>query len=464
MHKHWQEILPVDRYQVSANGLLHSYDKRVLALLYQPLIGPVCLSLYLTLWSEIEDKRLWSQSSSHHALMSAMAVNLKEIYEARIKLEGIGLMKVWRKKEGEENSFIYELMPPLSPDQFFTDGMLNIYLYKKVGKLQYSKLKATFSDQRIPHQEYENVTKSFQEIFVSSHAESLYLSEEAEDDIGQQDDTRFISRPEPEPIKGFEDYFDFELLLSGLKDSFIPKKAFTSRVRETVAKLSFLYGIDTLHMKNLLLDAIDPSDEIDLDELRKGARDWYQIEYHEQLPSLSSKVQPPQLQTQLSEPKTPEEEYIRYLETVSPRQRLIDLSGGAEPSKSDLQIVEDILLNQKLTPGVVNVLIDYVMIKTDMKLSRSYVEKIAGHWARKDVKTVRDAMELAKSEHRQYQSWASEKKTKKSTGKKPIRTEIVPDWLKNEDMNENQKEQPDGELEERKRKLEERLKKFQGRG
>ncbi|PLT31195.1 replication initiation and membrane attachment family protein [Peribacillus deserti] len=467
MQKHWQQILPIDRYEVCTNGLIHSYDRKVLALLYQPLIGPLCFSLYLTLLSEVEDNRLWSVSSSHHALMSTMAVNLREIFEARTKLEGIGLLKSWKRKEGEESSFIYELVPPLSPEAFFTDGMLNIYLYKKVGKIQYAKLKKTFSDHYIPHDQYQDVTKSFHEVFVSDHTESLYLPDDAAEDLSLEEEKQFITRSSAEDISGFEGYFDFDLLYSGLKDSFIPKKAFTPKVRDTIAKLSFLYGIDSLNMKNLLLDVIDSSDEIDVEELRKRARDWYQLEYNVQLPSLSSHIQPPQLHTQSAEARTPEEKHIKYLENVSPRQRLIDLSGGAEPSRSDLQIIEDILLNQQLTPGVANVLIEYVMMRSDMKLTKAYVEKIAGHWARKGIKTVKEAMELAKSEHRQYQSWANEKKTKKIGAKKAIRTEIVPDWLKEEEaapVNSETTSNDINDIEERKRKLEEKLKKYQNRG
>ena len=65
------------------------------------------------------------------------------------------------------------------------------------------------------------------------------------------------------------------------------------------------------------------------------------------------------------------------------------------------------MINQKLNPGVVNVLIEYVMLKTDMKFTKGYVEKLAGHWARLKVSTVIEAMELAKNEHRKYQGLGS---------------------------------------------------------
>ncbi|PLT32319.1 replication initiation and membrane attachment family protein [Bacillus sp. V5-8f] len=470
MTKHWHELLPVDRYSVSSAGLVHEYDRKVITLLYQPLIGPVSVSLYMTLWSELEENRLWSQSSLHYNLMNTMGLKLGDIFQARTKLEGIGLLNVYKKKTDEENQFLYELLPPLSPEQFFTDGMLNIYLYKKVGKVQFGRLKKFFCDAAVQVDEYKPVTKSFTEVFSSDHLDSLYVTDETMEELKPQQNYRFIGRVSAKELEGFQNTFDFELFFSGLQNALVPKKAFTPKVMDTIAKLSFLYGIDVFQMQKLVMGSMDADDQIDEEELRKAARDWYQIEYHSGMPALTDRMQPAIHLTPMDgEPETKEEMYIRQLETVSPRERLIQLSGGGEPSKSDLQIIEGIMLNQNLNPGVVNVLIDYVMIKTDMKLTKAYCEKIASHWARKKVVTVKDAMELAKSEHRQYQSWATGKKQNNTSARKAIRTEIVPDWMKDEQSvrsgenkknkeNKENKENPDEtDLDAWKRQMEDRL-------
>src|SRR3954466_15722362 len=137
MSMHWQELLPADQYKVSTAGLLHDYDRKIVTRLYQPLIGPVCFSLYMTLWSELEENRLWSEPTTHYSLMNTMGLNLRAIYEARLQLEGIGLLNGYKKETSEAKEFVYEINPPLSPKAFFTDGMLNIYLFKKMGKAQY---------------------------------------------------------------------------------------------------------------------------------------------------------------------------------------------------------------------------------------------------------------------------------------------------------------------------------------
>jgi replication initiation and membrane attachment protein len=148
---------------------------------------------------------------------------------------------------------------------------------------------------------------------------------------------------------------------------------------------------------------------------------------------------------------------MKQLETISPRQLLIEISGGAEPSMSDLQLIEDIMFQQKLLPGVVNVLIYYVMLRTNMKLSKKYVEKIASHWARKKVRTVKEAMELAKQEAKTYQSWADEKS--KRTNRKTVRKELLPEWL-NMDYSQSDEQDNEIDIEEKRRELEERLKKY----
>jgi replication initiation and membrane attachment protein len=467
MARHWKELLPIDFYSVSSNGMLHDYDRKVLSLLYQPLIGALPISLYFTLWSELEQNRIHSGSiNSHRTLMSLMQLRLDDIFEARKKLEGIGLLKVWRRKQEEERHFFYELQPPLSPEEFFNDAMLNIYLHKKLGKQHYQKLKSFFSDQKVATESYEHITKSFSEVFASGHFDSLYISDELKEDIKIDASETFIGRGEGAAPSGFMDTFDFELFASGLSKSFISEKAFTPRVKEMIAKIAFLYDINPIQMQSLVLRAIDEKEEVNIELLRKIARDWYQIEYGDDLPSLAQRTQPLHLRTGSSEPKTEEERHIRHLETVSPLKRLSELSGGGEPSKADIDIIEGIMFNQQLPPGVVNVLIEYVMIKTDMRLSKSYVEKIASHWARKKIKTVKEAMELAKKEHQQYLSWQVEKKNKKattSTSKKVIRQEYIPEWMKEENKDQPKNTEITPELERKRKQLEEEFKRLKKR-
>lgn len=464
MKQHWNEVQPVDSFTVTMDGILHSHDKKIIAFLYQPLIGPICTSLYSTLWHAVEENRLWSEEWNHYHLMNMLGLNLQDIYHARLKLEGIGLLKTYIKNDEEKRSFIYRLNPPLSAEQFFTDGMLNIYLYEKIGQSHFSKLKRSFTDKSIDEKSYDDITRSFQDVFTSFGTVSLNNAEghEASRPDGDQS---FYHRKEAAPIHIDGSDFDFDLLFSGLSEIMVPRKIFTSTVRDAIGKLAFLYSINAVDMKNIVLSSLTANHEIDIDELRKAARDWYQMENGDRLPQLVDHHQPIRHRESNAQGESKESKLIYYLETASPRQLLIDLSEGAEPAKADLQAVEEILFQQQLQPGVMNVLIHYVMLKTDMKLSKNYLEKIASHWSRKKIKTVKAAMELAKEEHRQYQEWASGKKESKQRRNKPIRTEKLPDWFVEKEASETKITSENAEeLEEKRRRLEEIQRKYQKNG
>lgn len=242
--------------------------------------------------------------------------------------------------------------------------MLNIYLYRKVGKSHFARLKRFFSDQERPKEEdYRDVTRAFQDVFESATPGSLQYMHDNSGDLDTEENLQFIGRQEQKLIQVNPDTFDFDLLMSGLNESLVPKKALTKRVKEIISNLAFLYNINPIEMKNFILGALDENDEINIEDLRKGARDWYQFVNYDQLPSLITRTQPVIHQVQFSEPKTQEEELIRYYETTSPLEVFKSLSGGAEAAESDLKILEEVMIKYKLLPGVVNVLVDFVMKK-----------------------------------------------------------------------------------------------------
>ena len=78
---HWKELLPVDTLQFEACGLLHEYDRNVLTLLYQPLIGAGAYSLYMTMWSAHEQQDSLITKMTHHHLLLMMRWDTKKLLE-----------------------------------------------------------------------------------------------------------------------------------------------------------------------------------------------------------------------------------------------------------------------------------------------------------------------------------------------------------------------------------------------
>lgn len=80
---------------------------------------------------------------------------------------------------------------------------------------------------------------------------------------------------------------------------------------------------------------------------------------------------------------TEEEKMIKLYERTPPLTLLEKRSDGAKVAAADARIVESLIIDYQLYPGVVNVLLDYVLWQNDMKLTKAFIDKIAAHWARK---------------------------------------------------------------------------------
>ena len=115
------------------------------------------------------------------------------------------------------------------------------------------------------------------------------------------------------------------------------------------------------------------------------------------------------------------------------------------------RLIENLLVDQKLNPGVVNVLISYVLKINNEQLTKGYVETIAGQWKRLNIETVEDAMKITEKEHKKMKKMLESKtntsKSEKKNGKKPDSTKL-PDWF-NENLEKTKTtEEEEKEMEE----------------
>ena len=119
-----------------------------------------------------------------------------------------------------------------------------------------------------------------------------------------------------------------------------------------------------------------------------------------------------------------------YIENITPYQLLRAKYNGAEPTDRDKRLIENLLIDQKLNPGVVNVLISYVLKTNNQLLTKSYVETIAGQWKRLGIETVEDAMKLTEKEYKK----THKKKDNKVVNNKKKNSSDIPSWF-NQDNN-----------------------------
>ncbi|GAE28302.1 helicase loader DnaB [Halalkalibacter wakoensis JCM 9140] len=433
---HWKELLPVDRLCVRTSNYITDLDRLTLTLLYQPLIGAGAHSLYASLLSQLEKDQYWSNELTHRQLMLLLGVSLEVIYEERKKLEGIGLLKTYKRKdEGGGATYLYEIQPPMTPKQFFENDVLSVYLFNRLGKSHYRALRERFTIDQISHEDYTEMTHAFDEVFVSLHHSEMVSNLQSETGNALQINKEKELLSTNEGIEMIFTQFDFSLFEKSLASFIVPEEILTDDVRKMITRLAFVYQIEPLEMSSIVQQALLHDEKLDLQQLRKKAQEWYKVEHGNEPPGLGLQKQPVNHQTMAGiEPKTEEERTIKFYETTSPLELLEIRSNGGKVPVADAKIIESLLIDHQLLPGVINVLLDFMLYSHDMKLSKALIDKIGGHWARKKVHTVKEAMQLALVEQQKTtkeKTKGSQSEPQKRSGqrKQPQKRDKLPKWL-----------------------------------
>lgn len=397
-------VLPADTYVVINNTILTEQDRKIITMLYQPIIGSIASALFFSLWSQLEKSEIISDTFTHHQLMSNMKLRLEDIIEAREKLEGIGILKTFLKK-GNVNNYVYQLFSPLPAYEFFNNPILDVSLSNNVGINEYNKLVEYFKIPVIKLEEYENVTCSFNETYESvteTNKEYTQIKKISKNNIEIQSS------------------FNLNAILELIPDEMLNKRRITKEQKLFINKLAYIYNLTETALSEIIMNSINDKNLIDYDKLKENCRKYYSFENNGKLPNLIYKNQPEYLRKKISDTSN-RSKIIYKFETTSPYDFLYEKNNNTKPSTNDLKILEFLLVEQQLNPGVVNVLVDYVLKINNNKLIKSFVLTISSQWVRNKIETVEDAMKIAEKEYKSKKTYEP---------KKQIKTiETKPDWF-----------------------------------
>ena len=415
-------ILPADTYTVINRCILTDYTRKLLTMLYQPIVGSISTNLYFTLWMDLDKSEYISEDETHHHLMTSTGLSINELIMAKEKLEALGLLKTFYKEGTDSNHYIYELYAPLDANEFFSHPVLNIVLYNSVGKTEYEHIMNYFKTLRINLSDYEDITKSFSDVYEST---PLNVFENNIQNI--RENTKLGIN--------IEERVDFEILLSSIPKDSINEKTFTKENKKLINDLAFIYNLEIEEIKNVIISSLNERLLIDKTALRKNARNYYQFSNNGKLPSLIYQNQPEYLRSPIGK-DTKRARLIYTFETTSPYNFLKSKNNGAKPIERDLKLIEELMVDIGLRPAVVNVLIDYVMMVNNKKLTKNFVLTIASNWKRLNIETAEEAINQAIKQ--------SKKKTTKVSYHK--KESILPEWVDKEISKEEATETEENEM------------------
>lgn len=415
------------RYCVYRDFSLSTLDYRMLTNIYQPMIGAFAVSLYNTLYGQLSAEKVgYSPLEQQRRLFLSLELEpgekgRKYLIEMTSKLEAVGLLKTTRHYITEEQDYIFEyaLSAPLSPNEFFKNQHLMLFLRDKVGKYLMLTLRNELlmdKPEQLKGSNSEDLSSYFYEIFELNTKVIDYELEKVfyESAAVKQDDAMLNTVEKSFHYSDIAMHFpkssENRLFVENLRyDSdqltyvnYLAKK-YKLSLRDTcylldetgvfdeqgVIRTDFMeyranemYRQNKTHEDNRIRKMIQFAEEAVVDEgTEEPAEKPLEMKYYEEVPyPLLGKLNAEQYNYILRN-----EPYRRLLETV--------FSEGTIPDFV-LSLISKVELNYKLHKSVVNILIHYILL--DNK-SWNSIEPIASDMIAKKIDTYEKGIDYIRA-------------------------------------------------------------------
>ena len=420
-----------DFYKINKVSEVTDLDKKTLTLLYEPFIGHVSLSLYLTL---LELSPI-SKNKEHtlEFLVNQLDVTLQDLELAFYRLDATGLIRRYKEKINNKTIYTLNLYAPLEPSKFFNDYLFVTLLKKYVGEDQYNELVSLFmlDEENV---DAEEVTMSFVDVYHPAINDEDYVAKMVNFSSGRK-------------TSKLELNFDVNRFLEKLEKNYqINKDKLSDFELNKIERLAALYQISEDNMAKEVSHVFNTNNEngnnIDFD-------------------SLISNLQVYNLVGTLKRPKrkgTPKilkgtsnnVALINTMETTLPVEFLCNLLNVDELPKVNAVLINNLALKYNLTNGAINALIFWVIMNNNGNIINNYVESFATPLKANNLDTAVDVLDFLESNRDEIN--ARKKNEKKMKHHDDKRTENAKKTPQNHDKLENNDDE-DFDLEDLKRRL-----------
>ncbi|QHT60036.1 helicase DnaB [Paenibacillus lycopersici] len=166
------------RYYTFRDFSLSAVDRKMIGLIYQSMIGAFAVGLYHLLYQQVADDRVgYSELEPQRKLLLGLGLEMhergrQELVNQASRLEAVGLLQATRLgvPDNDDVVYEYEVVKPLSPDEFFNSPHLTLLLRDKVGKHSVIALRESFYSQESDELAgaeltREDITVPFYELF-----------------------------------------------------------------------------------------------------------------------------------------------------------------------------------------------------------------------------------------------------------------------------------------------------------
>lgn len=419
-----EKFTPLVGYWCLPSGHLNDDDRHVLTDLYLPILGTEAFSLYLLLWEKIPNKELITQRRSHAELMSLLGIDLKRFYEARIKIEALGLLRTFQKKDNLGTYYIYQLFEPLSPDEFFKDDLMSIFLYEQIGENKYHLLADKYMHSEIILKNSHEITKEFLEVFNLSSNDLINTPTEVRNTQGNFQTTAKTKKPVLNENE--VSHLDWELISDRIQHLYKIHPDNLLENQELILNLHAFYGLDEIALIDVIGKTCDiVTNKIDPDRLKKVVQDRF-----EKNANISVKKQ---AETTPEETNAPTGNFNRADQLILQQAKSMTPADflAAQKQKSggfigtvESRALRDMAMKTELSAAVLNIMVYYIL-QNSPTLTLPLMETMANDWQQNKVHTPEQALQRITD----FQTKPRNPK-RRYNNSRPHKVEQATDWSK----------------------------------
>lgn len=440
------EINPLTGYWCLPHGQINDYDRHILTDLYLPLLGTTAYSVYLLLWEKIPNKEVVTDRKNHSDLLSLLNIDLNKFNAARVRAEALGLIRTFTKRDDLGEYCIYQLFEPLSPKEFFKDDLMSIFLYEKVGQVNYNELIAKYARSEKILDDTTEITKDFLEVFQLNNDDLINTPADVRNAQSEFSSESTENTPKVDPKT--MNQLDWELIGDRINQLFKIDSADLLKNQELIINLHLFYGIDEIALIDLIGKTANIVDnKIDPIRLRKAVQDRFEKNANI---TVKNTVQPESKAPVTNSFSRADNLLLQQAKSMVPADFLAaeKQKSGGFTGAAESKALRDMAMKTYLSPAVLNILVDYIL-QNSPTLSVALMETVANDWQQNQVKTPEDAL-------RRLRDFQNRPRNTRRYNNRNKKVEKATDWSKvqshtpTNDKNAQAKRQ---ELQERIRKM-----------
>ena len=325
-----------------------SIDYKSLYDLYTPIIGSDATNLYINLSNEYDKLlQIGIKFTDANSFLTSLNINDECFLEIRNMLEAIGLIKTY-VDQNEPDNYYFELISPLSFEKFIDNQKYRHLLLNKIDQAGYEKLEYLYSNNVIP-ENLVNISASFEQVF------------------NNQNQLKEIYQ------------FNFERLYSALIADSHQTIILSTKVKQIIESFFSSYNLSTNDIQYCVHQSIVKNDnnEFTVDEnlLQLNLKKFVNFSKNVNVFEQAKVNRNSQMFLEQIKEEEIEDVFNSYRNFNS--EQYYSIIKKTPLTSEEIEIIQTLRTTYKIDDSLINLMIDYSLLKTRGILNKKYITKMA---------------------------------------------------------------------------------------